>query len=53
MLTEKLRDQVNVMKEQQSRGYIMGRIGKKDPWARQLAQQLNERVARFLVLAYD
>lgn len=41
------------MKEQQSRGYIVGRIGKKDPWARQWAQQLNERVARCLVLVYD
>ncbi|KAL2185807.1 hypothetical protein L209DRAFT_754270 [Thermothelomyces heterothallicus CBS 203.75] len=40
-------------KERQTRCYLVGRMSKQDPMARQLAQELAERIARFVVLVYD
>ncbi|KAI1073867.1 hypothetical protein F5B20DRAFT_565710 [Whalleya microplaca] len=43
----------SIATEQETRCYLVGRMSKKDPMARQLAQELIERVARFQVLVYD
>ncbi|AEO60378.1 hypothetical protein MYCTH_2309563 [Thermothelomyces thermophilus ATCC 42464] len=40
-------------KERQTRCYLVGRMSKQDPVARQLAQELAERIASFVVLVYD
>lgn len=40
-------------KERQTRCYLVGRMSKKDPMARQLAQELAERIAKFIVFVYD
>ncbi|KAI9781821.1 MAG: hypothetical protein M1816_002171 [Peltula sp. TS41687] len=42
-----------IAKERQTRCYLVGRMSRKDLLARQLAQELRERVARFQVLVYD
>lgn len=42
-----------ITKETHTRCYLVGRMSKEDPLARQLAQELGERVARFEVLVYD
>jgi len=40
-------------KERQTRCYLVGRMSKKDPVAQQLAQELVERIASFIVFVYD
>lgn len=39
--------------ERQAHCYLVGRMSKKNPWARQLAQELSERLLRFQVLVID
>ena len=39
--------------ERQTHCYLVGRMSKKDQWARRLAQELSERISRFQVLVID
>ncbi|KAK6530216.1 hypothetical protein TWF694_003580 [Orbilia ellipsospora] len=42
-----------IIRETQSRSYLVGRMSKGDTFALRLAEELNERVARLQVLLYD
>ncbi|KAJ3580106.1 hypothetical protein NPX13_g465 [Xylaria arbuscula] len=43
----------DVVEESQVRAYLVGRMSKMNPWARRLAQELNERTVHLQVLVSD